>query len=258
MVTADAAPEQQENRAAVEKACALLSVFCNSGDTVMGVSELARRTGLTKSTAHRQLGMLERADMVERSGQGYRIGPGLRTLAREVSDAEQTRLSDALLPFLVELFEVTRHAVQLAVLEGREAVYVGKVYGHRTIILPSRAGARLPAHCTSGGKLLLAYEPAAATEVLDSPLRRLTSNTVSSPAQLARELAEIRRRGIAFDAGETNVGISCVASLVTAIDGKPVAAISLCAPRDTNLAALGDVLRRIASAASKRIGLVAR
>ncbi|MDM3975299.1 IclR family transcriptional regulator [Mycobacterium marseillense] len=237
----------------MEKACRLLTAFGADNAEALGVSELARRAGLTKSTAYRQLNILARAEMVERSGRGYRIGRGLRTLARGLPDGARSHLGDALLPYLVELFEVTRCTVQLAVLEGTEAVYIGKVCGHSSVSVPSGVGSRLPAHCTAGGKLLLAFDPHAAARVLSAPLRRLTSMSVSSAARLQGELRDVRRTGLAFDIGGTNLNVCCVASPISTPDRAAVAAISVCAPRGTNLKAIGSVLERITMNGSRHV-----
>lgn len=249
VLEATASP-RQDDRAAVEKACGLLAAFGSDCDQVVGVSELARRVGLSKSTAHRQLGILQRSNMVERSGRGYRIGRGLRTLARQISDGTNGRLGDVLLPYLVELFEVTRHTVQLAVLEGTDVVCIGKVSGHHTVATPSRVGSRKPAYCTAGGKLLLAYHPRTSAEVLASPLTQLTPRTVRSHTRLAMEMGEIRRRGLAIDFGGAHLGVSCVAAAITSSSGDPIAAMSVCASTGSNITAVSHTLRRIAQVGS--------
>lgn len=242
-----------DGRAAIEKACDLLAAFSDAGNEPLGVTELARRAGLAKSTAYRQLEVLQRTNMIERSGRGYRVGHGLRALARAVLDDERALLGDELLPYLVELFEVTRHTVQLAVLDAAEVAYVGKVSGHRSVVSPTSVGARLPAHCTAGGKLLLAHHARVASVVLASSLEARTPNTIRSRAELAREFTEIRRHGLAVDRGGADLGVWCVATPVVSPGGKPIAAMSVSMPAGSNVAAVGNVLARIAQAASRRL-----
>lgn len=244
---------EPDYRAAVEKACGLLRAFGVGSGQVVGVSELARRAGLPKSTAHRQLNILERADMVERCGRGYRIGPGLRTLALGASDMGRSHLGDVLLPYLVQLFEITRLTVQLAVLEEHEVMYLGKISGHDSVATPCRIGSRLPAHCTAGGKLLLSHHSYAASVVLGGSLRGLTLASTTNPGRLKAELGEIRRKSLAFDAGGADLSLSCIAAPVVTPGGAPVAALSLCAPRGTNLTAVAEVLSRVAVASSRHL-----
>jgi len=241
----------QDGRAAVEKACELLTAFSADGDRAFGVTELARRAGMTKSTAHRHLGILQRANMIERSGRGYRVGPGLRALGRAASDGGNGLLADALLPYLVELHAVTRRTVQLAVLEGTEVVYIGKVASHQSVAVPSRVGASLPAHCTAGGKLLLAHNHCLAAELMAKPLRRMTRYTTGTHAQLRLEFNDIRRRGLAVDCGGADVRVSCIAAAILSPFGEPMAAMSVCAQAGANVVAVSEVLVRITQAASR-------
>lgn len=240
-------------RSAVEKACELLVGLCGDGDSTPGVSELARRSGLTKSTAHRQLSMLERAGMIERFDRGYRAGRRLRVLAQEVCHGHHARLADALMPFLVELLEETRHTVQLAVLDGAEVLCMGKLSRHHSVATRSRLGGRLPAHCTAGGKLLLAFRPTVAADFVALPHQVMTSETVCERAQLTSELSDIRSRGVAVDRGSNSLGVWCVAMPIIAPSGEAVAALSVCTPRGTNFAAFGDALRRITRSASRSL-----
>jgi DNA-binding IclR family transcriptional regulator len=239
----------RESLTAVEKACVLLSAFARHSDRVVGVSELARIAGLTKSTTFRQLCILERAAMVERSGRGYRIGRSLRALARGVMDSEHIKLAHALMPYLVEAFETTRQTVQLSVLDETDIIYLGTIRGHRTLPVPSNSGRRIPALRTASGKLLLAYRAVPPSIVTDPRPRSATVFLhTSTPSQA--ELAAIRRRGIAFDTGNTTEGTCCVAAPITANTGEALAAISICAPCGTNLNSIANVLERIAHAAS--------
>ncbi len=240
----------RDTRTAVEKACVLLSAFERYFDRAVGVSELARSAGLTKSTTFRQLCILERAAMVERSGRGYRIGRSLRALARGVTDREHVRLADTLMPYLVEAFEITRQTVQLGVLDGTDIIYLRTVRGHRTLQAPSNLDGRIPAQRTAGGKLLLAYLAAPAPSIVTVPRPQNAAMFEHMPSPVQADLFEIRRRGIAFDRGCTTVGACCVAAPITAATGEPLAALSICAPCGTNLDAIANVLERIARTAS--------
>ena len=228
-----------DSRTAVEKACVLLSAFNHRPGSIVGVSELARRSGLTKSTAFRQLAILERADMVERVGRGYRIGRTLKTLAGSAVEYEHSPLTAELLPYLVEVFEHTRHTVQLGILDGNDIVFLSTVRGHHTLAPPTHP--RLPAHTTAAGKVLLAYRgiDAAAPDIAAS--------------MAAGRSTGIPRQPVAFDIGETNKTVCCVAAPITTGDRAPTAAISVCAPNGAPLRGAANVLVRISQVASRQL-----
>jgi DNA-binding IclR family transcriptional regulator len=240
----------RDDRAAIDKAFSLLVAFGEDASTGLGVSELARRTKLSKSTAFRVLGMLERNAMVERVGTNYRLGARLHDLGRAVYSPGNDRLRDMLLPYLTELFEMTRHTVHLAVLHGTDVIYLAKLYGHRTVGAPSRIGGRLPASCTGVGKVLLAYDPDAAAAVLATPLPQLTPRSITDPLSLGQELSNIRRDGVGTDNEESRLGVHCVAAPVLARSGRPIAAMSVSAGAGSDLGALAMPLRRVCASAA--------
>src|ERR1700757_573585 len=201
MTTTAVAPIR-DDRAAIDKAFSLLALLGRAGRGGGGVNELARRAELSKSTAFRVLGMLERNAMVERVGTKYRLGARLHELGKSVYAPGQDRIRALLLPFLAALYEIPRHTVHLASLHGTDVVYLAKLYGHRTAATPSRIGARLPAHCTAVGKVLLAYDAEAATAALSTPLHRLTHHSICDADELAAELVRVRRDGVAIDQEE--------------------------------------------------------
>lgn len=243
----------RDARAAIDKAFSLLVAFGSDASGGLGVSELARRTRLSKSTAFRVLGMLERNAMVERVGTNYRLGARLHDLGRAASSPGHERLRDVLLPYLTELFEMTRHTVHLAVLDSTDVVYLAKLYGHRTVAAPSRIGGRLPSSCTGVGKVLLAYDPDTVAAVVAAPLPQLTPRSIADPVTLVAELASIRRDGVATDNEESRVGVQCVAAPVLARNGRPLAAMSVSAPRGVDMSPFVISLRRVCASAAREL-----
>jgi IclR family KDG regulon transcriptional repressor len=246
----------RDDRAAVDKAISLLTAFGAQSYTGLGVSELARRSGLSKSTAFRLLGMLERNGVVERIGSDYRLGQKLHELGTYVYAPDHDRVREVLTPFLADLYELTHETVHLAVLHGTDVVYINKLYGHRPVRSPSRLGGRVPAYCTGVGKVLLAYDAEAADRTLAAPLRELTPRTVTDPERLRRHLAQIRRDGIAFDDEEVLPGLTCVAAPVMGPHGLPVAALSVAgATGRFDPRAHAAALRRVCYAASRALAV---
>lgn len=243
-----------DQRTAVDKALSLLGAFGGDASRGVGVSELARRAKLTKSTAFRLLGMLERNGVVERAGSDYRLGRRLHELGTQVFAPGQDAIRDLLTPFLADLYEMTHETVHLAILHGTHVVYLNKLYGHRAARAPSRVNGAVPAYCTAVGKTLLAFDHAATQETITRGLRRLTERTVDDPATLITHLADVRASGIAFDDEECVRGLSCVAAPVLGPNGRPVAALSVAgATGRFDPRAHAAALRRVAYAASRAV-----
>ena len=241
----------RDDRAAVEKALSLLEAFGADANTGLGVSALARRAGLSKSTAFRLLAMLERKRAVERAGTAYRLGPLLHDLGAGAEQPVHEAVRDLLTPYLAELYEQTHQTVHLAVLSGKDIVYLNKLQGHRRVRTPSKINGRLPAYCTGVGKVLLARTPEAAESTLRSRLVGWTPNTITDPHVLEAELERIREGGIAYDDGESMTDLICVAAAVNGPNG-PVAALSVSGPRGYfDPEAQAAALRRMAFAASQ-------
>jgi IclR family acetate operon transcriptional repressor len=206
------------------RAMTLLTAF-RPGEE-MTLAELSRITGIAKPTVHRILAELATWDVVERGPNGLRLGMRLFELGQRVPG--QHELREAAAPFLAELFETTRETVHLAVLDGLEVFYLHKLDASRGPRVPSRIGGRMPAYCTGVGKAMLAFSPPETFErVVASGLSRRTPRTIIAPGLLDRELATIRRRGLAEEHEESTMGIACVAAPVLTTDGRVVAAVSV-------------------------------
>jgi DNA-binding IclR family transcriptional regulator len=122
---------------------------------------------------------------------------------------------------------------QVAVLDGTNVVYVAKVDGTHPVRLVSSVGRRLPAHCTAVGKMLLAALPEKEFDAhypRDVALPAMTPHSITSPDLLCRQLAEIRRRGIATEFCESNPDVACVAAPIRDSSGTVVAALSVSVP----------------------------
>lgn len=248
----------REQQTAVDKALTLLMSLAEE-DREVGVSELARRTRLTKSTAFRLLGILQRNDVVERVGSSYRLGPQLFDIGRRVYGPTPLMLQERLLPFLTELYVLTHETVHLAVLHRTDVMYVNKLHGHRRARTSTRIGSRLPASCTAVGKALLAFDHDAAEQAIADGLPAPMENSVTDPEDFRAELARIRREGIAYDREEILPGVSCVAVPVMGAGGRPVAAVSVSGVTGRfEPARVAPELRRVAFEAARELGATAR
>jgi DNA-binding IclR family transcriptional regulator len=174
--------------------------------------------------------MLERLVQLRwlrRSGRDYELGMRLVELGSLA--VHQDRLVRAAGPLLAELHRATGLVVHLAVLDGPDVVYLEKVGDRMTGALPTRVGARQPAHCTAVGKAILAYSDEDTAVDLRA---RKTKYSIATSSQLAVELAKVRAHGVAFEREESLPGFGCVAAPI----GSPgeateaIAAVSVCGP----------------------------
>jgi DNA-binding IclR family transcriptional regulator len=228
-------------RSVTSKVMSVLAAFAPVRP-VLTLNELAGLTGLPLSTAYRLVSELVNRGALERAeGGGYRIGLRLWEIG-SLAPSTAT-LPEIVVPFMQDLYEATHENVQLAVLEGHEALYVEKIRGRRSITVKSRRGGRLPLHATGVGKVLLAYSPADfVDEVIAAGLRRYTPHTIIAPGHLRTALADVRRTGVAFAREEMTVGVLSVAAPLLDASGSAIAALSI------SVRAAGADLHRLAPA----------
>ena len=177
----------------------------------VGLSELARLTGLKKPTVHRLASDLLAKRLLDRGTYGYRLGMHLFELGQQVPASRRVR--DAALPAMVGLLDSTRESVQLAVLDGADVVVVEQFVRSARGAVARGAGSRLPAYCSGLGKAILAFSaPAVVVAALASSMPARTGTTITGPERLRRELAGVREAGVAFDRQECVGGIVCAAA----------------------------------------------
>jgi IclR family acetate operon transcriptional repressor len=204
-----------------------------AGAEELGVSELAARTGLVPSTAHRLLATLvARGYAAQNPATGrYLTGYKLLELTSGLQD-RLGRLRAAARPHLEAIQRETGETTNLVVLEGRNAVYVDTVAGSRSVRLFIEVGQAIPAHTSGSGKALLAWRsPADLAALLDGePLAASTPRTLTALPALEADLAQVRRQGYAIDDEEHELGVACVATPVLDTAGQALAAISVTGP----------------------------
>lgn len=253
---AETARRQHSTLSSVRNAARLLKEFSGSTREI-GVTELARRLGIGKSTAHRLLHTLAEERLLEQDPDtgAYRLGLAIYELGNAVS--MHTDLHEACTPVLDDLRNSTRETVQVAVLDGREVVYVERRESPHTLRLFGRIGHRNAAHCTSTGKVLLAWLPAPTlSALLDGwTLPAHTPYTITDPAALLSHLADVRRRGWALQVNETEMGAGAVAAPIRNGLGEVVAAVSVAGPIQR---VQGDSLNRIAHLTVEAAGTISR
>ena len=210
------------------------------------LSAVVELTGLPKSSAHRLLSQMVSLGWLDHAEGGYQLGLRMFELGASAPGRRDPR--EVALPFMQDLYEITHETVNLAALDGSDIVYLEKIAGHRRSRGLTRVGGRFPAHCTSTGKALLAFAPEAVVDaVVAAGLRPRTRYSITSEAELRRDLAAVRKRGYAVDRNEAFVGWSCVAAPVFGPDRSAVAALGVSA-RDGHLS-VGRVSAAVRTAA---------
>jgi IclR family transcriptional regulator, acetate operon repressor len=209
----------------LHRVLALLGAF-RSEESDVSPAELARRTGLPRSTVHRIVTALAGEGLLERHGPRVSLGLPLFEIGQRVP--RQRVLRDAARPYMHDLHEATRQTVHLAVLELAEVVYVDILAAPGAPPLPSRVGGRLPAHATGVGKAMLAFSPPETVRaVLDGGLTRVGPRSTVAPGLLVKELSGVRETGVAYDREESGPGIVCAASPVLGGGGAVLGALSV-------------------------------
>ncbi|NKX55586.1 IclR family transcriptional regulator [Arthrobacter mobilis] len=209
----------------LERAASILGAF-RIEDRTLGVSELARRTGLAKSTVARLAAELVRLQYLERHGSSLRLGLALFELGQLAATPKELRRRA--IGIMADLRNATGQTIHLAVLDGTEVVYIEILRGRGTPQLPSRVGGRLPAHATAVGKAMLAFSPPQVLEdVIATGLPPVGPGTITDEKSLRRELADIAATGLAYERNESAMGSCCVASPVMDAGGALVASLSV-------------------------------
>lgn len=225
-------PEQRSRQTiqSVERAVAVLRSF-SEAEPELGVTEIACRLDLHKSTVSRILATLQQEGLASQNPDNgkYRLGLGLISLAGMALG--QLDVRGVAQPFLGALVELSRETVDVVVLEGNECVTVDRARSPQPIRYVSWIGRRMSLHCTAAGKVLLAHLPAEERlELLSAPLRGYTEKTIVDNQTLERSLAQIRRQGYAIVHEEFEEGFSGIAAPVSDHTNTVVAAISIAGP----------------------------
>lgn len=218
---------------AVTRALDILELFLD-GDGTLSAPDIVRRLQLPRTTVHELVTTLAaRSYIVQVPGQPGRYRLGVRPYQLGSRYAEHLDVAAEGLQVARSVAGTCDETVHVAILEGTDVIYIAKVDSTHAVRMVSAAGRRLPAHCTSVGKMLLASLPdreLSARVPENVPLPAMTPNSITDPAVLREALAEIRRRGVAVENRESNTDVSCVAAPVYDRTGRVVAALSISVP----------------------------
>lgn len=240
------------------RAFALLECVVESGRS-LSLDELTQQLQLPKPTVFRIANLLKEAGLVRREmgGKRFTIGPRLTSFAVSLwrSDALRVQWHRALQDAVDEIGE----SCNLTLLESNQVLYIDRVETTHPLRLHLEAGTRVPLHCTAAGKLFLSRmsEEEMRTALGPEPYQRFTSRTLTTFAELAPEIEEVRRTGIGIHESERFDDSNAIAVPVLAPDGSMVMAVAMHAPASrANLdkcVGYADALRRAAEAVASTL-----
>ena len=194
----------------------------------MTISQLSVKTGLSRAAVRRCLYTLTKLGFAgAEDGSRYSLRPRMLTLSHTYTTSNT--LSTAAQPILERMSAALRESFSVATLDGEDIVYIARTHVSRVMAVDLHIGSRLPAYCTSMGRVLLAYLP---TEQLEQYLAKValiphTPRTITSVEKLRLALRTVRRNGYALVDQEYEVGLRSLAVPVHTSSGRVVATVNL-------------------------------
>jgi len=255
---ATVATRRSQSLRSLERGIAVIQVFSRERPALT-LSEVARLTNITRATARRILLTLEKLGHVHFDGKHFSLTP--RVLSLGWAYLASLNLPELATPLMEDLVEQTKESCSMATLDPPDIVYVARVPTRRIMTVALGVGARLPAHATSMGRVLLAgLEDEELERFLDETrLERYTENTITDPDRLREAVLLTREQGWAIADQELEVGLRSVAAPVKTSPSVIAAAVNVSAAaqrvsledfRDRFLPALRETAAAISVAAS--------
>lgn len=238
----------------VDRALKIISLVSQSKEG-RGVTELASHLDLNKSSIHKLLTTLVKNGYIEQDSitKKYRLGYIYLELSSILLESIDLRTQARI--FLEELEKLTNEVIHLVVYNQGEAVYIEKLEGSETLRTHSKVGRRAPMHCTSVGKVILAYlsEQEVLSFLQKNGLPKHTENTITDKEKFLLELIKIRNQGFGTEIEENETGISCIAAPIFDNRGDITAAVSISGPTIRLTSEQLEILRPIIVDIGKKI-----
>lgn len=243
----------------LERALIILELLASSR-AGLSLLELVRNTKMPRSSVHCLLLTLQRRGYLFHNDKTGRYMFGLQLFSLANMAVSGLRLREEAAPVLRNLVDKTHLTVHMAILEHAEAVLIAKYEPPGIFRLATWLGKRMDLHCTSLGKALMAYLPAAdVNEIIEQHgLPCHNDNTLCSKKRLKDDLVKVRERGYAVDDEEDEIGLCCIGAPVFGFNNRVMASISVAGTttqitRD-NFRKLADEVKNAASAISQSLG----
>ncbi|MFC0561658.1 IclR family transcriptional regulator [Halalkalibacter alkalisediminis] len=243
----------------VDRALHILELF-DEYEKELKITDISERLMLHKSTVHSLLKTLQKHGYIEQNPDNGKYRLGMKLFERGNLVIQSLDIRELAKPHLQALTKETQQTVHLVVLDGKEGVYIDKVEGITSSALYSRIGRRIPIHCSSVGKALVAFK---SLEEIDSILKDYdfayrTEHTITNKEDFLKELETVRKHGFSRDNQENEPGVNCVAIPVKNYTGEVVAAMSISSPvmrfNEEQIQWQIDLLKEEASKLSAKLG----
>jgi IclR family acetate operon transcriptional repressor len=224
------------------------------------LSDLAVRTGLSTSTAHRLLATLEKRRFVQFDRYQSKWHVGAQSFTVGATFARRRNFTAQAMPYLRKLRDQSRETANLAVVDDESIIVLTRMESREIMRSLTKVGGRVAMVASGVGKAVLAtYSDEDVNAIIRRQgMPRLTEKSIVRPGELFRELQEIRRRGYAVDDEEARMGLRCVAAVVYSDCSEPLAAISVSGMTsrvtDDRLPALGRMVREVAAELTVALG----
>ena len=191
------------------------------------IANISQKTGIPRAAVRRCLHTLRELGYVDAELNNFSLRPKVLTLG--YSYLSSTPLTVSAQPYLNEISRTLNESSSMAVLEDGEVLYVARASTSRVMSVALNTGSRLPAYCTSLGRVMLAHLPPAELEqyLAKTKLRAMTENTVTNPKRLREILADVRRDGYAINDEELELGLRSIAVPVRGASGQVLAALNV-------------------------------
>lgn len=215
----------------VKNAMQILRLYSGERDE-LGVTEMSRLLGMSKSSVHRLISTLTKEGFLEKSPDSskYRLGLALLGLCGVITT--HMEIHREAIPTLESIVDKLGEACHVCVLEGSDIVYLHKVECKHPVRLLSHIGKRNPAFCTSGGKSILAFQAEnIVSSVIESGFIPYGPNTITDPAQFRENLQTIREQGYAVCVDELHEDVVSIGSPIRDYSGDVVASVSVVGPK---------------------------
>lgn len=243
---------------AATRALRVLRFLASQPDPV-SLDSIMRATGMPRSTAYHLINAMIDEGFVSRVAEEHRYGLGVAAFEVGSGYARQEPLQRIARRPLASLVDATRQSAHLAVLHGRDVLYVLEERAPGRPPLVTDVGVRLPAHLTASGRAILAVLPAAQVRALYPDRAAFVDRHGVGPTSLSAlrtVLTETRQRGYAVEDGEITPGFASLAAPVFDHNGHPVAgvAVTYSVADDVSMPALRDAVRQAGHALTRRLG----
>jgi len=238
--------------ATVVKALSLIEAL-SAGTAPIGISQLARELRLNKSTVYRLVDTLCRHRFVRQDPQSGRYALTTKLWELGVGVVQRLELREVARPVLEAVAQDSGEATLLGIVQDLDVLILDKVDSNQPLQIFSRVGTRVALHCTSIGRALLAFQSEDYVAQAMTKIARRTERTLVGRAELAAELARVRRTDAAECIDEWSLGVAGVAAPIRDLSGKVVASLCVTGPSSRFVARRLPKLRRMALEGARQV-----